>query len=79
MKTLKHLSGIDPTWLSMSTLVTSGRGEGVVVATARESEIGKIAKILDEDIEEMTPLQKRLEELGKKTGIVGDSNMHSHY
>ena len=54
----------------MSTLVTYGRGEGVVVGTAMETEIGKIAKILDEDIEEMTPLQKRLDELGKILGFL---------
>lgn len=54
----------------MSTLTTYGRGEGVVVATAMETEIGKIAKILDEDIEELTPLQKRLEELGKILGYI---------
>ncbi len=54
----------------MSTLATYGRGEGVVVATAMETEMGKIAKILDEDIEELTPLQKRLEELGKTLGLI---------
>lgn len=54
----------------MSTLVTYGRGEGVVVGTGMETEIGKIAKILDEDNEELTPLQKRLEELGKVLGYV---------
>ena len=54
----------------MSTLVTYGRGEGVVVATAMDTEIGRIAKILDEEHEEMTPLQKRLEELGKVLGFV---------
>lgn len=54
----------------MSTLATYGRGEGVVVATAMDTEIGKIAKILDEDTDEMTPLQKRLEELGKILGFV---------
>ena len=54
----------------MSTLATYGRGEGIVVATAMETEIGKIAKILDEEIAEMTPLQKRLEELGKTLGFV---------
>ncbi|WIV13799.1 cation-translocating P-type ATPase [Proteiniborus sp. MB09-C3] len=54
----------------MSTLVTYGRGEGVVVATAMETEMGKIAKILDEDDEEMTPLQRRLEELGKILGFI---------
>lgn len=54
----------------MSTLTTYGRGEGVVVATAMETEIGKIAKILDEDNNELTPLQKRLEELGKMLGFL---------
>ncbi|MGI1659505.1 MAG: cation-translocating P-type ATPase [Desulfitobacterium sp.] len=54
----------------MSTLATYGRGEGVVVGTAMETEIGKIAKILDEEIDEMTPLQKRMEELGKILGYL---------
>ncbi len=54
----------------LSTLTTYGRGEGVVIATAMETEIGKIAKILDDDNEEMTPLQKRLEELGKILGFL---------
>lgn len=49
----------------MSTLVTYGRGEGIVVATAMETEMGKIAKILDEEHDDMTPLQKRMDELGK--------------
>lgn len=49
----------------MSTLVTYGRGEGIVVATAMETEMGRIAKILDEDYDDMTPLQKRMDELGK--------------
>ncbi|SHO48436.1 cation-translocating P-type ATPase [Anaerocolumna xylanovorans] len=54
----------------MSTLVTYGRGEGVVTATAMDTEIGKIAKILDEDNDELTPLQRRLEELGKTLGYL---------
>ncbi len=54
----------------MSTLVTYGRGEGIVVATAMETEIGKIAKILDEDNDEMTPLQRRLDELGRILGYL---------
>ncbi len=54
----------------MSTLVTYGRGEGVVIATAMETQMGKIAKILDEDVEEMTPLQKRLDELGRILGYL---------
>jgi len=54
----------------LSTLVTYGRGEGVVVATAMETEIGMIAKILDTDNEEMTPLQRRLDELGRILGFL---------
>lgn len=54
----------------MSTLVTYGRGEGIVVATGMDTEIGKIAKILDDDTSEMTPLQKRLDELGRILGIL---------
>ena len=53
-----------------STLVTYGRGEGVVVYTAMETEIGKIATILSEGETEQTPLQKRLSELGKVLGII---------
>jgi Ca2+-transporting ATPase len=54
----------------LSTLVTYGRGEGVVVATAMNTEIGKIAKILEDEHDEMTPLQKRLDELGRILGYL---------
>lgn len=54
----------------MSTVVTYGRGEGVVVATGMDTEIGKIAKILDEEHDSMTPLQKRLDNLGKTLGFI---------
>ena len=57
----------------MSTMVTYGRGEGVVVATAMNTEMGKIARILDEDDEKLTPLQRRLEELGKVLGFLAIS------
>lgn len=54
----------------MSTLATYGRGTGVVVETATGSEIGKIAKILEEENEEMTPLQKRMDHLGSTLGYL---------
>lgn len=54
----------------LSTLTTYGRGEGVVVATSMQTEIGKIATILEEDHEEMTPLQRRLDELGRILGFL---------
>lgn len=54
----------------MSTLATYGRGEGIVVATAMDTEIGKIATILDTHDSEMTPLQKKLDELGRILGYL---------
>ncbi|WP_346940276.1 cation-translocating P-type ATPase [uncultured Clostridium sp.] len=53
----------------MSTLATYGRATGIAVATGMSTEIGKIAKMLDEGENELTPLQKKLEQLGKVLGI----------
>ncbi|RFB18317.1 cation-translocating P-type ATPase [Bacillus sp. HNG] len=53
----------------MTTLATYGRGIGVVVHTGMDTEIGKIAGMLGQQQKETTPLQKRLDELGKFLGI----------
>lgn len=53
----------------MSTLATYGRGIGVVVGTSMDTQIGKIAKMIDEAEEDSTPLQKRLAQLGKTLGF----------
>lgn len=52
-----------------STLATYGRGVGIVVSTGMDTQIGKIAKMIDEAENEMTPLQKKLEEIGKLLGV----------
>ncbi|WP_312889719.1 heavy metal translocating P-type ATPase [Pelorhabdus rhamnosifermentans] len=49
----------------MGTTVTRGRATAVVVATGMNTEMGKIASLLEEHKEEPTPLQRRLEELGR--------------
>lgn len=53
----------------MSTLVSNGRGIGVAVSTAMNTQIGKIASMLKDNEKELTPLQRRLEQLGKILGI----------
>ena len=53
-----------------SSLVTYGRGKGVVVETGMTTEVGKIAGIINDTIETETPLQAKLNKLGKTLGIV---------
>ena len=49
----------------MGTTVTRGKGLGVVVATGMETEMGLIAGLIQKVQEEQTPLQRRLEQLGR--------------
>jgi len=50
------------------TLVSYGRGRGLVAATGMRTQIGKIATLLQEVKHEATPLQRRLDQLGKVLG-----------
>lgn len=55
--------------LFMSTLATYGRGTGIVTSTGMDTQIGKIAKMLDAEGDDTTPLQKKLAQLGKTLGF----------
>ncbi len=52
------------------TAVTKGRGVGVVTATGLQTEAGRIAGLIRENREKMTPLQLRLEKIGTFLGIM---------
>lgn len=54
----------------MSTYVTNGRGSGIVTETGMNTQIGKIARSLEETVEEATPLQRKLAQLGKTLGVL---------
>ncbi|MCL2069063.1 MAG: cation-translocating P-type ATPase [Oscillospiraceae bacterium] len=55
---------------SMGTVVTYGRGTGVVYATGMDTEMGKIAAILGETPQAYTPLQDKLNAMAKTLGII---------
>ncbi|HEY9121502.1 MAG TPA: cation-translocating P-type ATPase [Brevefilum sp.] len=50
------------------TLVNYGRGKGVVVSTGMNTQLGMIATMLQQVEDEQTPLQQRLDQLGKVLG-----------
>ncbi len=53
----------------MSSMVTYGRGRGIVIGTGMQTQIGLIAEMIQSFEEEPTPLQKKLDQLGKTLGV----------
>jgi len=54
----------------MGTTIDAGRGRALVVATGMQTELGKIAGLVQQQVKSETPLQRRLDRLGKQLGVV---------
>jgi P-type Ca2+ transporter type 2C len=56
--------------LFSGTVATYGRGEAVVVATGMETEVGRIAGLLEAAEKQPTPLQQELDRTGKRLSVI---------
>lgn len=65
----KTVLGDKKNMVYMSTSVVYGRGEGIVTATGMDTQIGRIAGMINETGQEETPLQKKMGELGRYLSI----------
>lgn len=52
------------------SIVTTGKGTAVVTSTGMRTEFGKIAQLVQESEQELTPLQVDLDNLGKSLGVI---------
>jgi Ca2+-transporting ATPase len=55
----------------MGTFVTLGRGLALIVATGMQTDLGRIADLIQQSGSDETPLQKRLDQLGKNLAVAG--------
>ena len=81
MKKLKHGSSLGDriNMVYSSSLVTYGRAEGVVVGTGMNTEVGTIAKALNEEDEFDTPIKRKLAAVGKTLSIVRSNCMYCDF
>lgn len=54
----------------MNTIITRGNGEGVVIGTGMNTEIGKIAESLQAEETEQSPFQREVDQFGRTLGII---------
>lgn len=52
------------------TIIAAGTAEGIVSGTGSSTEIGKIAGLVSEVEDELTPMQKKLDDLGRRLGAI---------
>ncbi|HEY9869655.1 MAG TPA: cation-translocating P-type ATPase [Candidatus Obscuribacterales bacterium] len=60
----------DSTLLFQGSLVAAGRGHGVVVATGDATRLGRLGRLLTETVSTRTPLEEKLEELGRQLTVL---------
>ena len=72
IRVLKDVSLADrKNMVFLGTIITYGRAKAVVTSTGMETEMGKIAKMIQvKEKTEVTPLQEKLDEFGKWMGVV---------
>lgn len=59
----------------MGTMVISGKSRGVVVATGDSTELGKISQMIQKTESQKTPLQIKMDELGKHLSVMSFASM----
>jgi len=70
LETDTHALGDRTNMAYKGCVVSNGRGEGICVTTGMDTEFGKVAKLLDKNDNNKTPLQQRLGRFGKRLSLI---------